>query len=276
MSKITSKEGGISAPGATNASSGACPRDNEELRAKYDEMHAQGVTSWFSDGREERGTILKMGEPWDGLSVMEIGCGEGDLTAMINLQDANCLGVDYSQEAICKAKLRHGDLNETEGVTYLCANYRDTVGNMDRIVMQGVLEHLDDPFGELQWMIEHFQPKTVITSSPCFLNPRGIVWMTLHMLGAVMSKTDLHFLDPIDFERFCMRRQYRLTREHCDWDWGNGLAMMEDLRQRIPLALTDGELPVPDSKTLDKFLDWLIRLPSFKAAGATMVYRIDL
>jgi hypothetical protein len=83
-------------------------------------------------------------------------------------------------------------------------NYREMrSGLYGRLVMQGVLEHLDDPFGELQWMIEHFKPKTVITSSPCFLNPRGIVWKTLDMLGAVMSKTDLHHLNPWEFEAFC-------------------------------------------------------------------------
>ena len=67
--------------------------------------------------------------------------------------------------------------------------------------MQGVLEHLDDPFTELKWMMDNLltEKGDVITSSPCFLNTRGIVWMTLDMLGAVMSKTDLHYLDPWEF-----------------------------------------------------------------------------
>ena len=145
-------------------------------------------------------------------------------------------------------------------------------GLYGRLVMQGVLEHLDDPFGELQWMIEHFKPKTVITSSPCFLNPRGIVWKTLDMLGAVMSKTDLHHLNPWEFEAFCENNGYKLKMQDCDYSWGNGQDMINDLAQRIPLALKDGNLPKKDSFL---FLNWLNQFPC-EGNGANMVYRIDI
>jgi SAM-dependent methyltransferase len=236
-------------------------------------MHAQGVTSWFSDGREERATILKMGEPWENKLVTEIGCGEGDLCNMIKTRGAfDVAGVDYSTEAILKAVTKHPE------VTFKCCVYRNLKDFCDILVMQGVLEHLDDPFGELQWMIDHFRPKTVITSSPCFLNPRGIIWMTLHMLGAVMSKTDLHFLHPWQFEKFCDEHGYKWDMQDCDWGWGNGEAMIEDLSKRIPLALKDGNLPV--NVGLTPFMQWLENFVDYNSddqeSGATMVYRIDI
>lgn len=246
------------------------PLDNEGLQAAYDEMHKRGASAWFSDGWEERELILKMGEPWKDTHTMEIGCGEGDLVAMIKEAGGFCFGIDYSQEAIAKAQKKYPRFDFYE------ANYNELgPSGYDRIVMQGVLEHLDDPFGELQWMIEHFKPDTVITSSPCFLNPRGIVWMTLDMLGAVMSKTDLHYLNRWQFEDFCLLNGYKLKMESCDWSWGNDVDMISDLSKRIPLALKDGNLAY-DKEKLDKLLMWLHNTGLNCDLGATMVYRIDL
>jgi hypothetical protein len=252
--------------------------ENKDLQAKYDEMHKQGSSAWFSDGREERETIRKMGEPWKDVQVCEIGCGEGDLGNMLVDSGAAYYGLDYSWEAIKRAHSKY------PGIAYWNEDYRRMIPTPGQtIVMQGVLEHLDDPFGELQWMIEHFKPKTVITSSPCFLNPRGIVWMTLDMLGAVMSKTDLHFLHPWQFEEFCEKYGYILTKQPCDTSWGYDEAMISDLRQRIPLAVRDGGLPLSRVK-IEQFIHWLSEARNeFRgiiyegiAIGATMVYRIDV
>jgi hypothetical protein len=60
--------------------------------------------------------------------------------------------------------------------------------------------------------------------------------------------------------------------------------MLSDLKQRIPLALKDGNLPFYPDK-VDKFIDWLraeqnynyLGFPDDEAFyGATMVYRIDI
>lgn len=245
---------------------------NKDLQSKYDEMHKQGPSAWFSDGREERELILKMGEPWKGKRVMEIGCGEGTLALEIARKADFVAGYDYSYVAIKKAQ---GLSYMIDNVTFHVADYRDGLPECNILVMQGVLEHLDDPFGELQWMIEHFKPKTVITSSPCFCNPRGIVWMTLDMLGAVMSKTDLHYLNPWEFEAFCENSNFSVAMKDCDFDWGNDDSMVEDLRHRIPLALKDGKLTIPP---IEKFSAFLHFLDSWVAGecGATMVYRIDI
>lgn len=261
---------------------------NKELKDKYDQMHTQGATAWFSDGKEEREAILKMGEPWDRvIGVLEIGCGEGELAARIHeLTPTVTIGLDYSKEAINKAKENY----QHEELLFLNHHYREfnNIFHIDRLVMQGVLEHLDDPFGELKWMMDNLLSEhgDVITSSPCFLNPRGIVWMTLDMLGAVMSKTDLHYLNPFQFECFCKDHGYRLVMADCDYSWGAFSKMCDDLEKRIPLALDDGGIAYNQEK-VDKFISWLWntmtrwhsptrrgRIRNWKFPGATMVYKI--
>jgi hypothetical protein len=98
--------------------------------------------------------------------------------------------------------------------------------------------------------------------------------MTLDMLGAVMSKTDLHYLNPIQFANFCDKHGYGYECKDCDYDWGNGGDMIEDLRDRIPKALKDGGL-IP-KKPIDDFIEWLKISGPISGLGATMVYRIDI
>lgn len=243
--------------------------NNETLKDVYDTMHRKGVTSWFSDGHEERELILKMGEPWGDLTVLEIGCGEGDLANEIFKTGGKVYAIDYSTEAFSKT-VKHS------GPVFGCGDYRNLVGRRwGRIVMQGVLEHLDNPFTELKWMIDNLLVRggDIITSSPCFLNPRGIVWHTLRMVGAVMSKTDIHFLDPDQFEDFCRQHRYKLDLRDCDVSWGNREDMIKDLRQRIPLALRDGNIHyIPED--LDHFLDWLSKYKC-DCFGANVAYRIQ-
>lgn len=251
------------------------PQDNEGLKAKYDEMHSQGPSAWFSDGQNEREAILAMGEPWNLIRVIEIGCGEGDLGKMIWDKTHKYEGVDYSKEAISKAK------NKYPGMIFFNFDYRTMEDSVDRLVLQGVLEHLDDPFTELKWMIDNLLSPggDVITSSPGFINPRGFVWMALHMVGAVMSKTDLHHLNPWDFENFCSENGYSLTYQSTDMAWASSDDMVKDLTQRLPLALRDGKI-VYDPDRLQAFLGWLEKAGPLipldrKWGGAVIVYRIQ-
>lgn len=252
---------------------------NKDLKKTYDQMHEKGPESWFDDGREERQAILEMGQPWTDKTVLEIGCGEGDLSQMIFQNGAYIVGIDYSEEAIKKADEKYPYIKWGVG------DYKNARTKCDILVLQGVMEHLDNPFTELADMIERFKPKTVITSMPAFLNIRGIIWHTLDMLGAVMSKTDLHFIDRWEVEQFCEENGYILRFANAvEMDWGNGEKMVEDLRQRIPLALRDGSLSqidmeallVPDEE-INKFLEWLEKASKyFQGSGAVNIYRIDL
>ena len=252
--------------------------DNEGLKAKYDEMHSQGPTAWFSDGQNERELILAMGEPWENKGVIEIGCGEGNLVVeMAKRCRAGVWGVDYSEEAIIKAVSNGYPSN----VIYRNMNYKDLYEQTDRLVLQGTLEHLDDPFTELKWMIDNLLVPggDVITSSPGFINPRGFVWMALHMAGALMSKTDLHHLNPWDFEKFCSDNGYCLTYQSTDMAWASSDDMIKDLTQRIPLALRDGKIAY-EPERLEDFLRWLGKAGPLipldrKWGGASIVYRIE-
>ena len=246
---------------------------NTWLMEEYNKMHKQGKTAWFDDGAEERQTIIEMGNPWQGKRVLEIGCGEGELLVMIDQKHATCTGIDYSLEAITTAKNRFPYLD------VMCCDWSEyPKRSFDVVVMQGVLEHMDDWQESLDGIIEAFKPETIITSMPSFLNVRGIIWHTLDMLGAVMSKTDLHFIDPWEVKEFCcIRYDGEFQCKHIDSDWGNGKKMIDDLRQRIPLAVRDGGMFI-DEYRLDEFLVWLENIaPSFRTeGGAVTVYRIDL
>ena len=253
---------------------------NTDLKQTYDTMHKTGKTAWFDSGDEERKAILEMGGPWDMKLVLEIGCGEGDLMNMIYSRGGLIDGCDYSAEALETFKHRYPMIS----VQTRCSKWEDLpgmpAGGYDILVMQGVMEHLDDPFAELADMIERFKPKTIITSMPGFLNTRGIIWHTLDMLGAVMSKTDLHFIDPWEVEEFCMDNVYGFQCVSIDMDWGNGPKMLDDFRKRVPLALRDGNIICEQGK-FDQFMHWLEYLaihtsPNHHMGGAVNIYRIEL
>jgi 2-polyprenyl-3-methyl-5-hydroxy-6-metoxy-1,4-benzoquinol methylase len=271
----------VNCPAAEDVNILEFPGGNEALKTVYDEMHSRGPSAWFSDGAEERKAILEMGEPWGGLKTLEIGCGEGDLLQEILYRGSKTIGIDYSHEAIMKGKDKYPHQNfHTGNYAAFQPIEKYFVERANRLVMQGVLEHLDNPLIELKWMMDNLLTENgdVITSSPCFTNPRGIVWMTLNALGAVMSKTDLHYLNVWEFEEFCEKNGYGLKYQSCDFDWGFGERMIADLRQRIPLALKDGGLPYNEEK-VEKFLVWLStatrHIPLKDMAGSTMVYKIN-
>ena len=139
----TSDKKETNAPAATDVISTGFPQDNETLKAKYDEMHSQGPSAWFSDGKEERELILDVGQPWNGLKVLEIGCGEGELAEKMFKAGAFVTGLDYSEAAMAKAQFQY------LGPFFVCADWQQAEGEFDRVVMQGVLEHLDNPFASL-------------------------------------------------------------------------------------------------------------------------------
>lgn len=246
---------------------------NSDLRTLYDEWHSKGPTAWFSDGENERRAIIEVGEPWKGLKVLEIGCGEGDLLNMIhNNGAAICYGVDYSEVATDKAAVKYPHLK----MNILGNTTLNSFAPYQRIVLQGVLEHFDYPWKELDYLIKKYLPEggDIITSSPCFLNPRGMVWMAMATLfHAPMSLTDLHFLHPWEFEKFAEEHPMieSLSITYTDNSWGSGDEMIADFEQRLPKVF-----PSLEKKCLDKFISYLKHaLPYIgKSPGATAIYRL--
>jgi len=252
---------------------------NKDLKEKYDQMHAEGKQAWFDDGWTEPQALFEMGKPWEGKTVLEIGCGEGDLLNMVHEAGAYAEGIDYSKEAIHTCRQRYPHLR-VDGGTYQLYVTSEAIP-LDVLLMQGVLEHLDDPWEELEAMIEKFEPRTIITSMPGFRNPRGVLWHFIYALGGVVSKTDLHFIDPDDVDAFCKEHGYSWEWNTIEWGWGWGEKMCDDMQQRIPLALKDGGIEYDE----DKIKDFMVYLRRFAQTpvivgniigGAVNIYKISL
>jgi SAM-dependent methyltransferase len=166
-----------------------------------------------------------------------------------------------------------------ENVAFHCRDFHDHTGRYDVVVLQGVAEHLNQPFEALQTVIEDYlKPGGVlITSSPSFLNPRGYVWMTLQLLFEVpMSLSDLHFLCPFDFEEFARKSGCEITVKSTDQDWAAGDRLLIDFQKRLPNALADAGLP-PEG--VSRLLEWLKKAaPYFQTnefSGANVAYKIS-
>jgi len=250
---------------------------NTELLSMYDDVYKNDSSKFYSFNTfPESKLILEMLPWWNGLKVLEIGCGEGRLAAMLSFAGADSVdAIDYSQEAITIAQERI----HVDNVHYQCIDYHEIKGQYDVVVLQGVLEHLDNPFVELEYILDSLirQDGILITSSPSFLNPRGYVWMTLQLLFDIpMSLTDLHFLCPFDFEKFSREKGLSLEFRSTDQDRGKGKRLMLDFQKRLPNALRDAGM---DATKVERFMEWLSEAAPYhqsdEYSGATVAYRFS-
>lgn len=247
---------------------------NKDLKEIYNKIYEKGKEKFFSfDNTEETEGILNMID-WKDKKVIEIGCGEGDLAVKIkDCAAKKVIGIDYSKEAIEIARKKE----DMPSLGFFCIDYKNVDVKSDIIVMQGVLEHLNDPFEALDFIFENYEPETIITSSPSFLNPRGYIWMALQTLFDVpMSKTDLHQLNVWEFKEYCRKRGYKLTYKSEDRDWGCHYKMIKDFDKRLRNALSD--IGKYDKEKVDRFLEWLKNTFQYTYqmgyCGATMIYKI--
>jgi 2-polyprenyl-3-methyl-5-hydroxy-6-metoxy-1,4-benzoquinol methylase len=76
-------------------------------------------------------------EPQD--RVLDVGCGEGIITAVLAEQARSIIGCDYSSEAVRIAAERHPDIE------FVCCNSTNLpfgAGSFDKVTMSDVAEHL--------------------------------------------------------------------------------------------------------------------------------------
>jgi len=248
---------------------------NENLKNKYNEVYSSGSKNFFTFSPfEQSHTIVSMGN-WQNKTVLDIGCGEGELCSMISCAGASkVLGVDYSKEAINNANNKFNIKN----LNFRLGGYKETTEKFDIITMGGVLEHFDSPWDDLKDMVENRlnDGGCVITSSPSFLNPRGYVWMTLLKLFDVpMSLTDLHYICPFDMKKFCEKNKYNLEYKSIYQYWGAGSGMISDFNKRLRNALRDAKM---DNSKVDNLLEWLSEAKDYfkqdNNSGAVVVYKI--
>lgn len=248
---------------------------NHDLRATYDAQYAAGYASQHTlvDTWEESRLLLTLGSPWKGQRVLEIGCGEGRLSAAIAARYGVVTAIDYSAVAIEIAR------RQPEGVTWVAGTLADvSPQRFDRIVMQGVLEHMDDPWLRLtEYVADWLAPGGyIVTSSPSLLNPRGYIWQTLWLLLDVpMSLSDLHAICPWDMQTWADEAGLPLYMASCHTSWASGKLLLEDYRKRLPNALRDAGLWTDG---VGEFLRWLEKACEYHTpnwwSGATMAYRI--
>ena len=251
---------------------------NKDLKLKYNDIYKGGAYEnyyTFNMFPSEM-LIINFIENWSNLEVLDIGCGEGNLAAMLSFKGASKVdGVDYSDEAISIAKERININN----VNFLCKDFRKINQKYDVVVMNGVFEHFDNPWKELDFILTNICKKDgiVITTSPGFLNPRGYVWMTLQLLFNVpMSLSDLHQISPFDFEEFCKPKNINLEIISTDQDWGSGERTIIDFNKRLRNALRDAKL---NNENVDKLLMWMEKaMPYFERndlSGAMIAYKLS-
>jgi SAM-dependent methyltransferase len=251
-------------------------KKNIDLKKRYDDIYKNDASTFFTyKPISDYSTIIEMLSDWGGLDVLEIGSGQGELSVMIQFAGAKRIdAIDYSKKAVEIAKRSFNVKN----INFIHGDYRSVTRRYDAVVMNGVLEHFDNPFEELKHIIDNNlkEKGAVITASPSFINPRGYVWMTLQLLFDVpMSLTDLHFLCPFDFEEFAEDENLELKFKSINQDWGAGERTISDFNKRLRNALKDRGM---DNTKVDRLLDWLRKAVRYhqtnEFSGATVVYKI--
>ena len=208
---------------------------NEDLKQLYDAGELK-----FYPGYRESQMLIDLLPDWRGRRVLEIGCGQGNLAAMVMFAGAqSVLAIDYAENEIEKARAA---IN-IKGLQFDCMGYKDLPDfRFDTIVMQGVIEHFDDPWDELAQILKKHLVKGghACISVPNWVNPRGLVYHTCRILfGAKMSLTDLHWILPDHFNQFVAKhtRYEILTFGSCDYGRGSGPSLVDDFKDRLPKAL---------------------------------------
>ena len=80
-------------------------RTNESLKSKYNDIFDKGAyKNYFTFNSYSIFEAILSTTSWEEKKVLDIGCGEGDLTAMIAFAGAKKVdGIDYSNKAISLA-----------------------------------------------------------------------------------------------------------------------------------------------------------------------------
>jgi len=136
---------------------------NRELKHKvsadqYDNVWIKNTWGWDtpdefvrSQGRNLRPRIryaLKIATLSPGMTVLDVGCGRGEVVLYCARNGIHALGVDYSKEAISiaqKAKAAH-NTEQQKRMRFICDDIEKIEFNesFDRIFMLDLIEHLHD------------------------------------------------------------------------------------------------------------------------------------
>jgi 2-polyprenyl-3-methyl-5-hydroxy-6-metoxy-1,4-benzoquinol methylase len=243
--------------------------DNDQLRAEYNKIYSEGKEKFFSkfdNGKDisETEEVVWSATKWTGKTVLDIGCGTGEIIAGIKDRGAaNVIGIDYAESAIEIAKRRHNN----EDTNFLNQSLDDFVidpsnfeGGLDVVISLGTIEHMDSPDLALKKMLSMLKNTgELIITCPYFINIRGIIWMSLALLLDVpMSLTDKHFISPFDIRKWLLGTGFSIVNiKYFDYERANGNIMLEDMENRLSNAMNDAKLP---NDNVPVMIEWLSSL----------------
>ena len=235
-------------------------KKNIKLKKFYDKVYRKGEEKHFTNlitmGKtsEEYSSILKEIK-WRNKKVIDVGCGTGYFAYQVAKKGGNVLGIDYSEEAIKIAKERYQHPN----LVYKKIDVsKKIIEKFDVVVSIGTLEHMDNPFLMLKKLKKSLkQGGKIIITSPNWLNPRGYVLLTLYYLfNAPITLADLHYLTPIEFEKWAGKMNMKIKWKTIDKSWGHGEILVKDFKRRIPNVLKDSNLQV-SKKNISNLINWI-------------------
>jgi len=106
-------------------------------------------------------------------SVLEVGCGPGDLAAAIVPSNVTYLGIDIDLQEVETARVRYPNLSFAVGSAY---DLPVETKSMDLVIACEVLEHLEDPAKALA-EIDRVAREWILVSVP-----REPIWCILNMI----------------------------------------------------------------------------------------------
>ena len=108
-------------------------KSNKDLKKIYEKAYANGKENFFTfDTLDITDEILNEIK-WQGLNVLEIGCGIGDTASAIAKSGASrVFAIDYSHNAIDTAKNNH----KLDNLTFEVDSLENINNSYDCIVMQ--------------------------------------------------------------------------------------------------------------------------------------------
>jgi ubiquinone biosynthesis O-methyltransferase len=128
--------------------------------------------------------LVELG-PLPGTTLLDIGCGNGALTASLAQRGAAVTGMDLSESGIALARAAHPDVRFEVGSVY--DDLRARFGTFDRVVALEVIEHLFDPRTFLRRAFEALKPGgRLVLSTPYHGYLKNVVL-------ALSGKLDAHF-----------------------------------------------------------------------------------
>lgn len=126
-----------------------------QAHAALEESH------WWFLGRRHiiRDLLRTLLPPSQKISLVDVGCGTGGLTAFLS-KEYTCIGIDPSSDGIAFARSRFPSSTFIHG--YAPENIADTFQKADGILLIEVLEHVKEDVSFVHELITHMKPGAIL------------------------------------------------------------------------------------------------------------------